>query len=371
MAKLREINKIKLDAVTKEFAGMGEAMKKASAHAMELINLTNQTNVAKAPTESAQYKASQSGKMDVLKQLDKNRGETSDKLKSAEREYIQRINKAGFYNERRELAAKNGTTPELAKAYRLQEEDYRKATKDLESTILSMKDSLEVLDKQIEQVGSDITRSSREMVEQADAKAAEEDKKWSDQMTQIESEGKSGQKESFDQDPRPVWQKVKDKYTQPYERLTDEQKENQMARRKYAYSQMTPEQKLAQTDREIKETKTAASSKKISPAEQSALIKDYYERLAPERSKLVTEIDGNKTKDASTRAEKIKDAQGNIAKARERQVGGSDLAGYFQRTSDLRHGRAPQDDAAKQTAENTRIIAENTAVLAGLGVVKP
>jgi DNA adenine methylase len=52
-------------------------------------------------------------------------------------------------------------------------------------------------------------------------------------------------------------------------------------------------------------------------------------------------------------------------------IGGSDLAGYFQRVSDMKHGRAPQDDAARQTADNTRIIAENTRALKDLGVVKP
>jgi len=366
LEQLRDLNKAKLDAVTKEFSTFGETVKKAADHTMALLQLTNQANLNKAPTPTAQYSVGQTGNIDVVKALVKTREQTADRLKTVEQEYLSRINHGRERLDRQIEAAPDVNNPGMARHYRIEKENYDKATKDLEPVIIDLSKSLELLDKQIEATGSEITKSSREMSQERDRKIRES----SAEMTQMEADGRTGAAESLSADPRPMWEKLRDKYTKPFETQTDDEKQVQVAKRKYDYGQMDPKAQLAQTEREIEQTRRAAASKKINPEERSALQRDYYERLAPERDRLKKEIAVPDLKAEGTRADKIKAAQDNISTARKRQVSGASMGDVFSRMHDIQKGRTPQDAAAQQTAENTKIIAENTNLLRQLGVVK-
>lgn len=133
--------------------------------------------------------------------------------------------------------------------------------------------------------------------------------------------------------------------------------------RKNAYDKLSPEDQLKATESNLKRLQAQKNAGGITPEVRRDLIKqiDAEDR---ERTRLQGQITGD-------RASRIKDAQTNLAMASERRVAGDDLAGYFQRVSDLSAGRVPRDDAAAQTAENTRIIAENTKALQDLGVARP
>lgn len=143
--------------------------------------------------------------------------------------------------------------------------------------------------------------------------------------------------------------------------------------RDYRVSKMTPEKQLKVVESDIARDRKELNAGPLTPKRRAELVDNLIESDR-KRGALRKEIEESSSKgkgDAGSRAEKIKAAQENIAKARQRSVGGEDLAGYFQRVSDLRRGKAPQDNAAQQTAENTRIIAENTAALKEMGVAKP
>lgn len=142
------------------------------------------------------------------------------------------------------------------------------------------------------------------------------------------------------------------------------------------YDPLSDKDKLAVTERNIGNWKKNLAGASTEKERLDATQK--LEEQVKEREQLKKRISDTGLKegkrmvaDGASRADKIKSSQENIAQARERKVGGSDLAGYFQRVSALRSGKTPQDDAAKQTADNTRIIAENTAALKELGVAKP
>jgi len=141
------------------------------------------------------------------------------------------------------------------------------------------------------------------------------------------------------------------------------------------YDSMSDEDKLKATNRNIetwRNSRAGATTEKDRQAATEGLIGQLQIRdeLKKRIADAAGKMDEKKKEDLLSRADRIKSAQENISKANERRVGG-DLAGYFQRMADLRHGRDPKDDASRMTAENTRIIAENTKLLKDLGVVRP
>jgi hypothetical protein len=163
---------------------------------------------------------------------------------------------------------------------------------------------------------------------------------------------------------------MREKASAETEKRNQIEAETQDIIQKNAYDKKTPKEQLAETETNIKTLQRQRNAGPMTPEMRLDNTKKLDE-LDRERTRLRAEIDAAQKKEPDDRATKIQAARDNIAGASRRQVGGEDLAGYFQRISDIRRGRAPQDDAAAQTAENTRIIAENTKALADLGVVKP
>lgn len=332
LAQLRDLNKTKLDAITKEFSAFGETLKKAGDHAMALLELTNKTNLNKAPTEEAQYSAGQTSKIDIIKQLDQNRQDTANHMKEVEKEYMRRLDTANAWGERQSDVFKSSKPDGIvARHYREEKENRINSAKDLVPQILQLSNDLKLLDAQIEAAGSEISKASREMTQKSEqkeaaaflGKAREEDQARRSRLV-IESQRR---------------------YHEKYDPLSDEDK-------------------LKVTERNIGNWK-----KNLAGASSEKERLDFTEKLdaqLKERDQLKKRISDT----SISRAEKIKAAQENISKASERSVGSSDLAGYFQRVSDVRAGRTPRDDAARQTADNTRIIAENTAFLKKSGALK-
>jgi hypothetical protein len=145
------------------------------------------------------------------------------------------------------------------------------------------------------------------------------------------------------------------------------------SQRKYheKYDPMSDQEKLGVTNRNIgkwKENLAGASTEKERLGATEKLEAQYQER--DRLKKRITES-ASKGQDESTgRADRIKDATDNISKARQKQTGGASLGDAFSRMYDVKKGRTPSDAAAQQTADNTRIIAENTAQLKQLGAVQ-
>ena len=149
------------------------------------------------------------------------------------------------------------------------------------------------------------------------------------------------------------------------------------SQRKYheQYDPLSDQDKLSVTERNIGKWK-----KNLSGATTEKERLDYTQKLEEqfkERDQLKKRIADGGLKanekngaDGAARAEKIKSAQDNIAQARQRQISGAGLGDVFSRMYDTRNGRTPTDSAAQQTADNTRIIAENIVLLKQLGVVQ-
>lgn len=141
------------------------------------------------------------------------------------------------------------------------------------------------------------------------------------------------------------------------------------------YDPLSDKDKLSVTERNIGNWKKNLSGASTEKERLDATQK--LEEQLKERDQLKKRIadaglkaDEKKGADGAARADKIKSAQDNIAQARQRNVGGAGIGDVFSRMYDIRKGGSPSDQAAKQTADNTRIIAENTALLKQLGVVQ-
>ena len=360
LLKLAELNATKLDAVTKELNNMGEAAQTASAHALNLLALTNQANAAKAGTPEEQYKQTQQGSVDTLKELEKKREGLSKAGSELENEYLRRNNMTeGWGKLRKDAVARKD--PDLSMYYRTEEDKSARSANDLIPAMLENKKALETLAKQMDVVGANMIKAGREMTEKKAADSEREKKATLDEAERSASEHRS----SFSD----------------YEKMLEADRKAAasavQAKSDYEYDKMTPEQKLAVTQKKITEAQTAFSQEK-DPSKRDDIKAEAYRTLLPERDRLKIQIEAQANKQlervvdpTESRAANIQAARDNIAGSSRRQVGGDDLAGYFSRISDLRHGRTPKDDAAMQTVENTRIIAENTKVLAKLGVVKP
>jgi hypothetical protein len=141
------------------------------------------------------------------------------------------------------------------------------------------------------------------------------------------------------------------------------------------YDPLSDQDKLARTEKNIgswKKNLSESTTEKDRLSATQRLEEQLQERdrLRQRIGEAAGRVPEKKAEEARTRADNIKSAQGNIAQARERSVSGAGIGDVFSRMYDIRKGRSPDDQAAQQTAENTRIIAENTALLKNLGVVK-
>ena len=260
------------------------------------------------------------------------------------------FDKADFDYENIRAQAGGAESPELTEALKSAKVSRDKIKKQYEDTIKQLADVRESLNDAVADANAEIERAQNEAGVAFQSRKKEREEK--DAAASIASENSENEARK--------------------KRLVAESQYNYHAK----YDGLSDQDKLQVTERNVSTWKGklagAATEKDRGAATEGLIgqlqIRDELKKRISESSS--TAADKQKA-EATSRAEKIKDAQGNIAQARERQVGGSDLAGYFQRTSDLRSGRTPQDNAAKQTADNTRIIAENTSALKELGVVKP
>jgi hypothetical protein len=159
----------------------------------------------------------------------------------------------------------------------------------------------------------------------------------------------------------------------------DAKKKRLVAQSQYQYHSkfdgMSDEEKLKATEGNIatwRKNVAGATNEKDRLSATEGLIGQL--QIHDELKKRITEaagkMDEQKKGDATTRADKIKAAQENISKVGERHVSGAGLGDVFSRMYDMKKGRTPSDSAAQQTAENTKIIAENTKLLRQLGVVQ-
>lgn len=142
--------------------------------------------------------------------------------------------------------------------------------------------------------------------------------------------------------------------------------ETQEIIQKNAYDKKTPKEQLVDTEANIKTLQRQRNAGPMTPEMRLDNTKKLDE-ADRERTRLRSEIDAAQKKDTGDRAAKIQAARDNITGASQRRVSGASIGDIFSRRSDLKGGRTPQDDAAIQTAENTRIIAENITILKELG----
>jgi hypothetical protein len=260
------------------------------------------------------------------------------------------FNKADLDYENIRAQAGGAESPELTAALELAKDSRDKIKKQYEETLKQLAAVRESLNDTVAEANAEIERAQNEAGAAFQARKNEREKQDSEsRISSANSENEARKK-----------------------RLVAESQYRYHAK----YDGLSDQDKLRVTERNVSTWKgrvAGASTEKDRYDATEGLkaqlqIRDELKKRIAESSLTAA---GKQKEDAASRAERIKDAQGNISKARERQVGGSDLAGYFQRTSDLKHGRTPQDNAAKQTADNTRIIAENTSALKELGVVRP
>jgi hypothetical protein len=138
---------------------------------------------------------------------------------------------------------------------------------------------------------------------------------------------------------------------------------------KNAYDKMTPQQQLAKTEAELRNAQRQENAGPMTPEMRLENVKKIDE-LDRERTRLRAEIAGKIETPADDRAARIQEARDNIAGASQRRISGSSIGDIFTRANDMRHGRSPTDSAALQTAQNTKIIADNITLLKELGAVQ-
>jgi hypothetical protein len=91
-------------------------------------------------------------------------------------------------------------------------------------------------------------------------------------------------------------------------------------------------------------------------------MQDYKDMMARDREDALREEE--------RRQRSIAAARDAISSASARRVYGAGLEDYFERVQSKERGRTPRDDAARESLENLRTIAENTKALQALGVVR-
>jgi hypothetical protein len=137
--------------------------------------------------------------------------------------------------------------------------------------------------------------------------------------------------------------------------------------RDYMRSKESPEKQLEyiRTEMARNRAEMAGASGPVDPGTRAKLIERQLE-LARRQDEL-TRSSSDKT---SERGSAIASASERIREAGRLRVGGAGIGDVFTRLNDMRHGRSATDQAALETAESCRVIAENTKLLKEMGVVK-
>jgi hypothetical protein len=371
LEQLRAINAAKLDAVTKELTNMGEEARKAAEHTLNLINMKNQANAAKAGTPSAQYESGQSGSIDVMKQLERQRERLVSQGTELESEWLRRNNAAQQYDALQQKSPRKGKDAELTVHYMEERDKNQTAANDLVPAMVANKQALEEIISKMDVVGANMIKASREMSEKKEAdkkSAADAEQKEIDEWSAKRDADNAAQEEAAyaRQEELDEWSAKYDAHYAAQEQAEkDAEDAANEAQAQYKYSRMTPGEKLAETEKKIAKAESDFAGEKDSQ-KREAIRSETYRTLLPERDKLQLQIEGS----ADDRAAKIQAARDNIAGASQRRVGGSSIGDIFTRANDLRHGRSPTDSAALQTAQNTKIIADNITLLKDLGAVQ-
>ena len=127
-------------------------------------------------------------------------------------------------------------------------------------------------------------------------------------------------------------------------------------KQKYLFSKMTPEQQLKQTESDIVSTQQLLG--KNSPFDDPKWRAQMMEH----------QVSNLETRDRlqADRSAKIKEARDNIDSASKPRTVDSGLRDVQQRMRDVRSGRTPQDDPARESVANLKIIVANTKRIAEL-----